>query len=90
MPRHLLDSLYDKMLSRLGLGLLALALVINLGALFAVDNGVNLLDQSRRQAIQAHGALIELVGIQSLLFEAESAERGFLYTGNPAYLAAMT
>lgn len=90
MHRQLLDSLYDKMLSRLGLGLLALALVINLGALFAVDNGVNLLDQSRKQAIQAHGALIELVGIQALLFQAESAERGFLYTGNQAYLAAMT
>ncbi len=90
MSRHLLDSLYDKMLSRLGLGLLALALVINLCALMAVDKGVNVLDQSRKQEIQARNRLIELVGIQSLLFEAESAQRGFLYTGNPAYLAAMT
>ena len=89
MPRRLLNSLYDKMLSRLGLAMLALALVINLGALLAVDKGIDVLDQARSQAIQARGALIELVGIQSLLYEAESAQRGYLYTGNVKYLNAM-
>jgi len=89
MPRRLLDSLYDRMHSRLGLALLALALAINLGALLAVDKGIDVLDQARNQASQARGVFIELVGIQSLLFEAESAKRGFLYTDNVKYLVAM-
>ena len=89
MPSRLINSLYDKMLSRLGLAMLALALVINLGALLAVDKGIDVLDQARNQAFQARGALIELLGIQSLLYEAESAQRGYLYTGNVKYLNAM-
>ena len=90
MSRQLIDSLYDKMLSRLGLALLVVALVINLVALVAVDRGLNILDQSRKQTVQTRHRLVELLGVQSLLFEAESAQRGFLYTGNPAYLQAMT
>ena len=69
--------------------MLALALVINLGALLAVDKGIDVLDQARIHAMRARGALIELVGIQSLLYEAESAQRGYLYTGNVKYLNAM-
>ncbi|MCY7389860.1 MAG: CHASE3 domain-containing protein [Burkholderiales bacterium] len=89
MPSNLINSLYDKLLSRLGLAMLALALLVNLGALLAVYKGVDILAESRRQAIQARGAVIELVTIQSLLFEAESAQRGYLYTGNISYLAGM-
>ncbi len=89
MPLRLLNSLYDKLHSRLGLALLALALVINLASLLAIDKGINILAQTRIEAIQARGVVISLLGLQSLLFEAESAQRGFLYTGNVKYLAAM-
>ncbi|MEO8384699.1 MAG: CHASE3 domain-containing protein [Betaproteobacteria bacterium] len=89
MPRHLLDSLYDKMLSRLGLALLAMALLINLSALIAIDRGINALDGSRKQAIKSRSVLIELASVQSLLYSAESAQRGFLFTGKDDYLVTL-
>lgn len=89
MPLHLLDSLYDKMLSRLGLALLALALLINLGALIAIDKSIGALDESRKQAIKSQNVLVELASVQSLLFEAESGQWGFLSSGKAAYLNAL-
>ncbi|MEO8103938.1 MAG: CHASE3 domain-containing protein [Betaproteobacteria bacterium] len=86
MKRRLLDSLYDKMLSRLGLALLAMALLINLGALLAVDAGVRKLDEARARAVHSRDVTAEIQSIQSLLYEAESAQRGFLYTTNEDYL----
>ncbi|MEQ1515927.1 MAG: CHASE3 domain-containing protein [Usitatibacteraceae bacterium] len=86
MRPHLLDSLYDKMLSRLGLAMLGLALLVNLVALLAVHSGVDKLDRARQDAIESRGVILELVGIKSLLLEAVSAERGYLYTDNPDYL----
>ena len=86
MPRHLLDSLYDKMLSRLGLVLLALALLINLGALLAVDEEVKKLDEAQGRAAHSRNVTAEILAIQTMLYETESAQRGFLYTGNEDYL----
>ena len=86
MLRQLSNSLYEKLLSRLGLALLALALLVNLGALLAVDRGVTLLDEARARAEHSRDVTAEILGIQSMLYEAESAQRGFLYTENPDYL----
>ena len=86
MPRRLLDSLYDKLLSRLGLALLALALFVNLGALLAVDVGFDALDDARERAIQSREVTAEIRTIRILLLTAESAQRGFLYTDNKEYL----
>ena len=86
MPRRLLDSLYDKLLSRLGLALLALALFVNLGALLAVDVGFDALDDARERAIQSREVTTEIHTIRILLLTAESAQRGFLYTDNKEYL----
>lgn len=86
MPRRLIDSLYDKLLSRLGLGLLALAVLVNLGALLAVEDGIGKLDVARERAIHSRNVMTEIQAIQSMLYEAESAQRGFLYTGNEDYL----
>ena len=51
MPRHLLDSLYDKMLSWLGLVLLALAMLVNIVALLGVNLNTDSLDDARERAI---------------------------------------
>lgn len=89
-PPHLLDSLYDKMLSRLGLALLGLALLVNLGALLAVHAGVDALDRARARAIESRSVIVEVIGIKSVLFEAESAQRGYLYTDGVEYLAPLS
>ena len=89
MPRHLLDTLYDRMLSRLGLGLLALALLVNLGALLAVDAGVKRLNEVHGRAEHSRDVMAEIQGVQSMLYESDSAHRGFLYTGDEAYLAPL-
>ena len=50
MLRRLFDFLYEKLLSRLGLALLALTLLVNFGALLAVNEGVAALDEARAAA----------------------------------------
>ena len=89
MLRRLLDALYDKLLSRLGLGLLALALLVNLGALLAVDRGIQRLGEVRGQAEHSREVMTLILGVQSMLYENDSAQRGFLYTGNADYLAPL-
>ena len=86
MSHHLLDTLYDKMLSRFGLLLLAVTLMVNLGALLAVDMGVDSLDDARERAIQASVVTAEIREVRIMLHAAESAQRGFLYTDNKDYL----
>ena len=86
MSRHLLDTLYDKMLSRFGLLLLAVTLLVNLGALLAVDTGVDSLEDARERAIQASVVTAEIREVRIMLHAAESAQRGFLYTDNKDYL----
>ncbi len=86
MPRHLLDSLYDRMLSRLGLALLVLALLINLGAFVFVDKSADSLSDARERAIQTRAVTAEIREIRIMLLAAESAQRGFLYTDNKDYL----
>ena len=89
MPRRLLDSLYDKFLSRFGLLSLAVALLVNIGALLIVDAEVQRLDQARANTLRSRNVMSEILRIQSMLYESESAQRGFLYTGNKDYLSPL-
>lgn len=86
MLRRLFDALYEKLLSRLGLALLALALLVNLAALLAVDRGIAKLDSARSRAEHSRDLMTEILSIQSLLYSDESAQRGFLYTQREDYL----
>ena len=86
MLRRVFNALYDKLLSRLGLALLALALLVNIGALLAVDAGVRRVEEAAKLAVVSRNVTTEILAIQSMLYEAESAQRGFLYTQNDAYL----
>ena len=86
MPHRLLNPLYDKLLSRFGLWLLALALLVNIGALLMVDREVGKLDQARAMTLQSRNVMAEVLRIQSMLYESESAQRTFLYTDNREYL----
>lgn len=86
MLRRVFNALYDKLLSRLGLALLALALLVNIGALLAVDTGVRRVEEAARLAVVSRNVTTEILAVQSMLYEAESAQRGFLYTQNDAYL----
>lgn len=86
MPRHLLDSLYDSLLSRLGLALLAVALVINIGALLNVDQEVANLDEARQLTLRSRDVMDTLEATQLMLYQSESAQRAFLYTDNKEYL----
>ena len=89
MLRPLLNSFYEKLLSRLGMVLLALALVINLGALLAVDQGIAALAGAREHAEHSRDVMTRLLGLQSMLYENESAQRGFLLTGSESYLETL-
>ena len=86
MMRHLFDFLFHKLVSRLGLALLALALLVNLGSLLAVDRGIAILEQERERGVHSRNVTTEVLAIQSMLYESESAERGYLYTSNEDYL----
>lgn len=86
MLRRLFDFLFNKLVSRLGLALLALALLVNLGALLAVDRGIAILEQARERSVHSRNVTTEVLAIQAMLYESESAERGFLYTSNDDYL----
>lgn len=86
MLRRLFDFLFNKLFSRLGLALLALALLVNLGALLAVDRGIAILEQARERSVHSRNVTTEVLAIQAMLYESESAERGFLYTSNEDYL----
>ncbi len=89
MLRRLFDFLYEKLLSRLGLALLALALLVNLGSMLAVDRAIVTLDEARNYAEHSRDVTAEVLGIQSMLYESESAQRGFLYTGNEGHLVPL-
>ena len=84
--QRLFDFVYSKSHSNFGLGLLALALLINLGALIAVDRANDHLGEARAKIVVSRTAINEIQGIQSMLYEAESAQRGYLYTGKANYL----
>ena len=86
MLRRLFDALYNKLLSRVGLALLALALLVNISALIAVDSGVQNVELARGAAMHSRNVTAEILGTRSMLYEAESAQRGFLYNGDDAYL----
>ena len=89
MLRRLFNTLYDKLLSRLGLALLALALLVNIGALVAVDLGVQKVAESGRLVVNLRRVTTEILGIQSMMYKSESAQRSFLYTNNANYLAPL-
>ena len=86
MLGRLFETIYSKLLTRLGLALLALALLVNIGALLAVDAGVEKVAEARKLAVNARNVMVETLAVQSLLYEAESAQRGYLYTENESYL----
>ena len=86
MLGRLFETIYSKLLTRLGLALLALALLVNIGALLAVDAGVEKAAEARKLAIATRNVMMETLAVQSLLYEAESAQRGYLYTENESYL----
>ena len=83
---RLFETIYSKLLTRVGLALLAVALLINIGALLAVDAGVEKVAEARRLAVATRNVMLETYAVQSLLYEAESAQRGYLYTENESYL----
>ena len=84
--QRLIDFVYSESHSNVGLGLLALALLINLVALIAVDRATDHLGEKRTRIVTSRVAIGEIQGIQSMLYEAESAQRGYLYTGKVDYL----
>ena len=89
MSRRLLNYVYDKMLSRVGLALLTLVLLINIGAPLVVNSQVAKLDQARTLTLQSRNVMAEIIAVQSMLYESESAQRGFLYTDKPGYLTPL-
>ncbi|MEP7156306.1 MAG: CHASE3 domain-containing protein [Betaproteobacteria bacterium] len=86
MSRHALDNLYDRMLSRLGLFFLGLAFVVNIGALIFIDAQLEKLEQARESVRLSRAVAATVQDIYVLLTEAESGQRGFLYTDNKDYL----
>lgn len=86
MFRRLFDFLLNKLVSRLGLALLALALLVNLSALLMVDREIAILEKSRERTVHSRNVTTQILAIQAMLYESESAQRGFLYTSSEDYL----
>ena len=86
MPHRAFDNLYDKMLSRLGLFFLGLAFVINIAALLLIDHQLAKLEVARDSVRQSRAVATAVQDVYVMLTEAESGQRGFLYTDNKEYL----
>ena len=86
MPRVFFGKIYDSMLSHVGLALLGIALLLNVAALLLVNDRVNALSEARDWYIHSRSTLKAMRVFNILLLEAESAQRGFLYTDNKDYL----
>ena len=86
MPRVFLGRIYDSMLSHVGLALLAIALLLNVAALLLVDTQIDALSKARARYIHSRSEIKAIRVFNLLLSEAESAQRGFLYTDNTDYL----
>ena len=89
MPRSLINYLYDKILAPWGLLLLALAVLVNLGALFMLAPEFKKLDDIRELVVHSRNVVDEIQGIQLMLASSESAQRGFLYTEKNDYLVPL-
>ena len=90
MPRNLLESLHDSLLSRLGMALLAIALLINIVALVNVEHQAKNLDTARQSTLHSRNVLDTIEAAQLLLHKSESAQRTFLYTENIAHLKSLS
>ncbi|MBL8522932.1 MAG: CHASE3 domain-containing protein [Betaproteobacteria bacterium] len=90
MSKLFLEKLYLRLLSKGGLVVLAMALLVNLGALFFVDWANNQLEGARLAAVRSREAMSAIERVETLLFEAESAQRGYLTTGKPIYAKPLT
>ncbi|MBL8517237.1 MAG: CHASE3 domain-containing protein [Betaproteobacteria bacterium] len=86
MSRNDLDALYRSLLSRAGLALLAVLLVLNGLGLFAGHRAAKTLDETQAAAAQARLIMVSLERLRSQLLRLESAQRGFLLTRDRAYL----
>ena len=86
MPRVFLGKMFDSMLSHVGLALLAVALLLNVGALLLANSRVDALSGAREWYRHSRLVITEIHAIDAMLSGAESAQRGFLYTDNKDYL----
>jgi signal transduction histidine kinase len=90
MSKLFLEKLYLRLLSRGGLVVLALALFVNLGALFFVDWASNQIEVARQAQARSRDVMSAIERVETMLFEAESAQRGYLTTGKPEYAKPLT
>ena len=86
MPTNLLESLYDRLLSRLGLSVLAVAFGLNLAALFVAERSSEMLERAREWALHSRDVITEIERSRTRLLTVESLQRGYLYAADPAYL----
>ena len=76
MLSRLLNSLYDNLRSRLGLALLALAILVNLGALLAVDRGIATLDEARERSVHSRNVTAESPSTASTMISTSFPTKG--------------
>ncbi len=90
MNKPLLQSTYDSLLSRGGLVLLALLLILNIAAIYASHVAHAALDNAFDRATEARQIMLSVERMRSYMFEIESAQRGFLITQDKGYLKSST
>ena len=73
---------------RLGvIGGFALMLLLLVGNLMITRHQLSSQVDSQRQSAHSRHVLLEITQVELLIRDAESGQRGYLYTGNPQYLA---
>ena len=72
--------------AQLGLVVLGLAMLFDLGALSLAESSYRELQRSSAAVVQTQQVTTAISGLRINLLDAETGQRGFLLTGDPAYL----
>lgn len=86
MPRPLLETLYQRLLSRVGLALLLAMLVLNGLGLYAVKQGADAMEQSLAAATHARRTMLAVDKLRTELYQMLATKRAFLLTRDRSYL----
>lgn len=86
MPRPLLETIYQRLLSRVGLGLLLALLALNGLGLYAIKRGADAMEQSLATASQARQTMVLVEKLRTDLYQLLATKRLFLLSRDRVHL----
>jgi len=86
MPNPLIRRVYYRFLSKGGMAMLLILLVLNILGIWSIQTGHDAMEKALAEATRARQAMVSVERLRALIFEGESAQRGFLLTEDREYL----